>query len=165
MTPSEKKMFFLGAGVAISAVALIGAVLVMRTGHVLASQPGPTGMPMRQPASSIATQESQQGTQPGATVQLTPTEMTAAGVQVADVRTAVLKTSIDAFGRVEQPESQLAAVSAWIGGRVDKLHVQYTGELVRRGQRVAELYSPEVATALEEYRLAQEHRGRLSESD
>ena len=91
--------------------------------------------------------------------------MTAAGVQVADVRTAVLKTSIDAFGRVEQPESQLAAVSAWIGGRVDKLYVQYTGERVRRGQRVADLYSPEVATALEEYRLAQENRSRLGQSD
>jgi Cu(I)/Ag(I) efflux system membrane fusion protein len=91
--------------------------------------------------------------------------MTAAGVQVAEVRTAVLKTNIDAFGRVEQPESQLAAVSAWIGGRVDKLYVQYTGERVRRGQRVAELYSPEVATALEEYRLAQENRSRLGQSD
>ncbi len=91
--------------------------------------------------------------------------MTAAGVQVADVRTAVLKTNIDAFGRIEQPESQLAALSAWIGGRVDKLYVQYTGERVRRGQRVADVYSPEVATALEEYRLAQDNRARLGQSD
>ena len=91
--------------------------------------------------------------------------MTAAGVQVAEVRTAVLKTNIDAFGRVEQPESQLAAVSAWIGGRVDKLYVLYTGEMVRRGQRVADLYSPEVATALEEYRLAQETSRSARQSD
>jgi Cu(I)/Ag(I) efflux system membrane fusion protein len=165
MTSSEKKIFFLGAGAGVAAVGLIGGVLAVRTGHVLASQPGPAGTPMQAPPSQSATQESQQGTQPGATVQLTPAEMTAAGVQVADVGTAVLKTSIDAFGRVEQPESQLAAVSAWIGGRVDKLYVQYTGEPVRRGQLVAELYSPEVATALEEYRLAQEQRSRLTESD
>ena len=76
-----------------------------------------------------------------------------------------LKTDIDSFGRVEQPEAQLAAISARIGGRVDKLYVQYTGERVRRGQPVAELYSPEVATAIEEYRLAVENRSQLAQSD
>ncbi len=168
MTSSEKKVFFLGAGAGVAAVVLAGAVLAVRAGHVFASQPGPASMPVQRHSDRGETdsaQPRQQGTQPGATVQLTPTEITAAGVQVADVRTAVLKTSIDAFGRVEQPESQLAAVSAWIGGRVDKLHVLYTGEQVRRGQPLAELYSPEVATALEEYRLAQEHRNRLAESE
>ena len=66
---------------------------------------------------------------------------------------------------MEQPEAQLAAVSARIGGRVDKLYVQYTGESVRRGQAVADVYSPEVATAIEEYRLAQENRNQLRQSD
>ena len=164
MTSSEKKLFFLGAGAGVAAVALIGGVLAVAQRSCLRVAARDASAPM-QPAARSATQEPQQGTQPGTTVQLTPAEMTAAGVQVGEVRTAVLKTSIDAFGRVEQPESQLAAVSAWIGGRVDKLYVQYTGEPVRRGQRVAELYSPEVATALEEYRLAQEHRGRLAQSD
>jgi RND family efflux transporter MFP subunit len=84
---------------------------------------------------------------------------------VAEVRTAALKTDIDAFGRVEQPEAQLAAVSARISGRVDKLYVQYTGENVRRGQAVADVYSPEVATAVEDYRLAQENRKQLRDSD
>src|SRR5947207_6965110 len=164
MTSCEKKLFFLGAGAGVAAVALVAGVLLVRSGLVFASQPAPASAPM-QPAARTATQETQQGTQPGATLQLTPSEMTAAGVQVADVHTAVLKTSIDALGRVEQPESQLAAVSAWIGGRVDKLYVQYTGERVRRGERVADLYSPVVATALEEYRLAQENRSRLGQSD
>jgi len=98
-------------------------------------------------------------------VELTPAEITAAGVQVAEVRTALLKTDIAAFGRVEQPEAQLAAVSARIGGRVDKLYVQYTGERVRRGQPVADIYSPEVATAIEEYHLAEENRNQLKQSD
>jgi RND family efflux transporter MFP subunit len=48
---------------------------------------------------------------------------------------------------------------------VDKLYVQYTGESVRRGQAVADVYSPEVATAVEDYRLAQENRKQLSQSD
>ena len=69
------------------------------------------------------------GTEPGTTVELSPAEITAAGVQVAEVKTAVLKTDIDAFGRVEQPEAQLAAVSARIGGRVDKLYVNTPGSM------------------------------------
>ena len=164
MTSSEKKFFFVGAGAGLAAVALIAGMLAVRSGSVFASRPPLASAPMP-PAPARTNMEEQQGTRPGTTVQMTPTEMTAAGVQVADVGTAVLQTNIDAFGRVEQPESQLAAVSARIGGRVDKLYVQYTGEHVRRGQRVAELYSPEVATALEEYRLAGEHRDHLSHSD
>jgi membrane fusion protein, copper/silver efflux system len=166
MTSSEKKVFLLGAGAGVVAVLLIGGVVAVRSTHVFASQPADAAAPAEaRTVARVPASEPQQGTQPGATLQLTPSEMTAAGVQVAEVRTAVLKMNIDAFGRVEQPESQLAAVSAWIGGRVDKLYVQYTGERVRRGQRVAEVYSPEVATALEEHRLAQENRGRLGQSD
>ncbi|MGB7986777.1 MAG: efflux RND transporter periplasmic adaptor subunit, partial [Terracidiphilus sp.] len=56
-------------------------------------------------------------------------------------------------------------VSARIGGRVDKLYVQYTGERVRNGQPVADIYSPEVATAIEEYHLAEENRNQLRQSD
>ena len=166
MTSSEKRVFLLGAGAGVAAVLLIGGVVAMRSTHVFASQPADAAAPAEaRSAARVPASEPEQGTQPGTTLQLTPSEITAAGVQVATVRTAVLKTNIDAFGRVEQPESQLAAVSAWIGGRVDKLYVQYTGERVRRGQPVAEVYSPEVATALEEYRLAQENRGRLGQSD
>jgi membrane fusion protein, copper/silver efflux system len=163
MTRHEKKVFALGAGAGILAVAFVAGVLAVRETRPVAAAPV---QPM--PASSARSNGSlvaQQGTEPGTTVELTPAEITAAGVQVAEVRTAQLKTGIDAFGRVEQPESQLAAVSAWIGGRVDKLYVQFTGERVRRGQPVADVYSPEVATAVEEYRLAQENRNQLQQSD
>jgi RND family efflux transporter MFP subunit len=167
MTAREKKVFALGAGLGIVAAVLAAGTWVAQTMHVFASQPttSMTADAGRSARAEASKDTQQQGTQPGATVQLTPDEMVAAGVQIADVRTANLKANIDAFGHVEQPESQLAAVSAWIGGRVDKLYVQYTGERVRRGQPVAELYSPEVATALDEYRLAQENIKQLRQSD
>jgi len=155
MIAREKKLIAIGAGTGILAAALAVGVLALRELPSLAS--GPSIPSSVHPGASQAetAQAVQVGTQPGSTVQLSPSEITAAGVQVADVRTATLKTDIAAFGRVEQPEAQLAALSARIGGRVDKLYVQYTGERVQRGQAVADLYSPEVATALEEYRLAQ----------
>ena len=107
-----------------------------------------------EPAASV-------GTEPGTTVQLDADEISAAGVRLATVANARLKTSVESVGRVEQPEAQLAIVPARVGGRIDKLYVQFTGENVRRGQAVAEIYSPEVVASAEEYRLALQNRDRL----
>jgi len=165
MIAREKKLLAFGAGTGILAAALVVWILAARELPSFAAVQPPLATRASSSASPDTSMASQSGTQPGTTVQLSPTEITAAGVQVADVRTALLKTDIAAFGRVEQPEAQLAAVSARIGGRVDKLYVQYTGERVQRGQAVAELYSPDVATALDEYRLAEENRNQLRQSD
>ena len=98
------------------------------------------------------------------TLQLSPEEVSAAGVQTATVKSMRLKTDVQAFGRVQQPEAQLTAIPSRIAGRIDKLHLQYTGEKVRRGQPIAEIYSPDVATAMDEYRLAVANRERLKNS-
>jgi membrane fusion protein, copper/silver efflux system len=165
MTTREKKLIALGAGTGILAAALVVGILAVRELPSFAAGTANSVTTPSADARADKDQTAQSGTQPGTTVQLSPSEITAAGVQVAEVRTATLKTDIAAFGRVEQPEAQLAAVSARIGGRVDKLYVQYTGERVQRGQAVADLYSPEVATALDEYRLAELNRNQLRQSD
>ena len=161
MTRKEKKLFAFGAGAGVLSAALVVGFLTAREMHPVAAAANATP-PV---AATTRSDGAQQGTEPGTMVELTPAEITAAGVQVAEVRTAALKTDIAAFGRVEEPEAQLAAVSARIGGRVDKLYVQYTGERVRSGQPVADIYSPEVATAIEEYHLAEENRNQLKQSD
>jgi membrane fusion protein, copper/silver efflux system len=163
MTTNEKKLFAFGVGAGVLSAALVVGFLTAREMRPVAAAANSAS-----PAASTRSDNgpaAQQGTEPGTMVELTPAEITAAGVQVAEVRTAALKTDIAAFGRVEQPEAQLAAVSARIGGRVDKLYVQYTGERVRNGQPVADIYSPEVATAIEEYHLAEENRNQLKQSD
>ena len=167
MTARDSKIMAIGAGAGVLAVALIAAVIALRGEHIFAgeSKAAAVANASAEAAPAARTRPVDTGTLPGTTVELSPAEITAAGVQVAEVRTAMLKTDINAFGRVEQPEAQLAAVSARIGGRVDKLYVQYTGEKVKSGQPVAEIYSPEVATAIEEYRLAVENRNGLLHSD
>jgi len=163
MTTKEKKLFAFGVGAGVLSAALVVGFLTARGMH-----PVPAAANTANPSASTRSdsgQAAQQGTEPGTTVELTPAEITAAGVQVAEVSTAALKTDIAAFGRVEQPEAQLAAVSARIGGRVDKLYVQYTGERVRSGQPVADIYSPEVSIAIEEVHLAEENRNQLKQSD
>lgn len=51
------------------------------------------------------------------------------------------------LGRVEPDETLLHVVTAWTGGRIDRLWVRVTGERVRRGQVIATLYSPEIYSA------------------
>ena len=163
MTTRERQLIAVGTGTGVLASALVFGLLThgnIRTYAAEKTHSSTASMP-----AAAAQPESDPGTQPGTTLELTPAEITAAGVQVAEVRSAILETDIDSFGRVEQPEAQLAAVSARIAGRVDKLYVQYTGENVRRGQPVAEVYSPEVATAIEDLKLSEENRNRLGQSD
>lgn len=158
MTNKEKTFLIAGVGIGVLTAALAMGAYALQSGHEHASSaPASTAQPMQEPTYD-------QGTRPGTTVELTPEDIDAAGVQVITVGKARLKTELEAFGRVEQPETQLAVISARVGGRIDKLYVDYTGQSVRLGQRVAEIYSPEVAASIEEYRLALENRQRMRNS-
>ena len=99
--------------------------------------------------------------EPLSTLQLTEDEQRPIGLQTTVVERRRIRRELLAAARVEAPETQLASVSARIGGRIDKLHVDFTGQPVRRGQPIAEIYSPEVLTAAEEYKLALNNRKRL----
>jgi hypothetical protein len=125
MTTKEAKLIAWGAGAGVLAASLIGGIFAVRGAHTFAVEPASAAARSNSGARPEAGAAATSGTQPGTTVELTPAEITAAGVQIAEVRAVSLKTDIAAFGRVAQPEAQLAAVSARIGGRVDKLYVQF----------------------------------------
>ena len=73
---------------------------------------------------------------------------TLAELQTVEVERIVAPSvDIRLLGRVEVDESRARNISAWIGGRVDKLRVRETGVTVKRGQTIANLYSPEVYAA------------------
>jgi RND family efflux transporter MFP subunit len=97
-------------------------------------------------------------------VQLTDEEQRSIGVETAEVKRQTIRREITAPGKIAEPETGIGAISARIGGRIEKLLLNVTGESVARGQAVAVIYSPEVFTAAEEYKLALENRQRLSAS-
>jgi multidrug efflux pump subunit AcrA (membrane-fusion protein) len=117
--------------------------------------------PEQTSTTASSTQIQYGGTEPGSTVQLSNAEQEAAGVQTSEVRRRQLITAVSAFGRVEEPESRLSTISARVGGRLDKLYLQYTGQNVQQGQPIAEIYSPELLSASEEYKLALDSRSQL----
>lgn len=67
-------------------------------------------------------------------------------------------------GMIEPDETRLARVTAYVGGRLDRLHVRYTGASVERGAPLAGLYSPELLTARAELIQAKQSAARLSDS-
>jgi RND family efflux transporter MFP subunit len=94
-------------------------------------------------------------------VQLTEREQQQIGVQTVEVQRRNLRRTLSTVAQVEQPETGLTSVSARVSGRIDKLFVDFTGQPVRRGQEIALLYSPDIFSTAEEYRLALENRKRL----
>jgi membrane fusion protein, copper/silver efflux system len=92
---------------------------------------------------------------------------------LAKVRTTEVRRMSDPsaevrlLGRVEADESSSRAVTAWVAGRIDRLHVNVTGERVRAGQTIATLYSPEVLAAHQDLIAARrqvERMGTASET-
>jgi Cu(I)/Ag(I) efflux system membrane fusion protein len=68
------------------------------------------------------------------------------------------------LGRVDYDERSLRTVTAWIGGRIDRLHVSTTGERVKRGQVIATLYSPEFYAAHQDLIQARQQYERLQDA-
>lgn len=79
-------------------------------------------------------------------------------------RFAAEGSTLRLLGRVDFDETSLESVTTWMAGRIDRLHVQATGQRIRRGQLVATLYSPEVYGAHQDLITARQQLERLAES-
>ena len=80
--------------------------------------------------------------------------MSESAVRLSHVRTSLvervpLERHINVFGRVATTDDGDASITAWTGGRIERLYVETIGETVRRGQRLARVYSPELVVAQE----------------
>jgi Cu(I)/Ag(I) efflux system membrane fusion protein len=77
-------------------------------------------------------------------VQLTPYKVAVAGIETTEIGYQPLTKDISATGFVEFDERKLARIAARPKGksRIDKLDINFTGQMVRKGQLLATLYSP-----------------------
>nr|WP_279355753.1 efflux RND transporter periplasmic adaptor subunit [Fundidesulfovibrio agrisoli] len=81
---------------------------------------------------------------------LTPEQAKLIGVTVTQAAMRPFKTIIRATGRVAPDETRLATVTTKAEGYVERLMVDHTGQMVKKGQPLLAIYSPEVyATQLE----------------
>jgi len=166
MTRHEKKI--LATGLALGLVLAFAAYAAIRLWHPehSAAQSQETPAPKyetapEQTASQHPEHEPAQADASVSSIQLNQKEQTDIGVETVEVRRRNLQRALMAVAKVDEPETQLASISARIGGRIDRLYLDFTGQQVHRGQTIASLYSPEVFSTAEEYRLALENRKRL----
>ena len=74
---------------------------------------------------------------------------------LADVQTSRVSKenpvkTVRLYGKIVPNEQSLQSQTAHVGGRIERLNINFTGETVRAGQTLAVLYSPELFTAQQE---------------
>lgn len=104
------------------------------------------------------------GSAPLGPVTLSPSQQVLANVSTVPAREARLQRAITAVGRVDYAEPSLTHIALRFPGRIEKLHVTFTGQHVSQGSPVADVYSPEAITAQKEYLLALESVERTKDA-
>lgn len=82
-----------------------------------------------------------------ATFVMSENAMKLANVMTMEVGKTEAARTLRLNGKVELNETNTVTQASHIPGRIESLEVNFTGEQVRRGQTLATVYSPELATA------------------
>jgi Cu(I)/Ag(I) efflux system membrane fusion protein len=90
----------------------------------------------------------------GNEVKISTAKVQKLGVRVEAASLRELSRPVRASGRIEVDERRLHTIAPKFEGWVEQLHVNITGEPVRRGQPLFEAYSPELVSAQREYQVA-----------
>lgn len=87
-------------------------------------------------------------------VTITPQIVNNLGVKTTEVVTDYFSQTIDATGMLEYSQDGRMDISPRVSGWVEKLYVAEHGDMIKAGQPLYDIYSPELVNAQEEYVLA-----------
>jgi len=73
-----------------------------------------------------------------------------ANIQISKIVKSNAKKEIRLLGTIKPDERRLFSQVSHIPGRIEKLYINFTGEKVRKGQKIVRLYSPELISAQKE---------------
>jgi Cu(I)/Ag(I) efflux system membrane fusion protein len=96
-------------------------------------------------------------------IQISPEKIQKLGVTTATVAKRALVRSIRALGSIQIDERRVHAVTPKFEGWIQRLHVNATGQAIKRGQPLLEIYSPELVTAQQEYLIARQGQQALQQ--
>ena len=79
---------------------------------------------------------------------LKPTnEFVITSVPITTIQNNAEEISIEAIGNIEKDTREIGSISAIVGGRIEKLYVRYRYQMIHQGEKIMDIYSPEIATA------------------
>jgi len=90
----------------------------------------------------------------GALIKISADKVQKLGVKTEKAALRQLSRSVRAVGRIEPDERRVYTIAPKFEGWVDQLHVNATGDAVKAGQALFEVYSPDLIGAQREYLIA-----------
>jgi membrane fusion protein, copper/silver efflux system len=87
-----------------------------------------------------------------------------AEIETVAVERRFVEARVRMFGRVDFDETRTGSVSSRFPGRLERLFVDYTGAPVAMGDKLYEIYSPELLSAQEEFLVAGKSLKKASSS-
>jgi Cu(I)/Ag(I) efflux system membrane fusion protein len=91
---------------------------------------------------------------PAGTVKIAPEKQQLIGVRTATVERQSLARTVRTTGLLTSDETKLAHIHVKVNGYIDKSYVDFVGQLVKKGQPLFTLYSPDLVATEEEYLIA-----------
>jgi len=98
-------------------------------------------------------------------LKMSPSAVALAEIQTTPARREHVTKTVRMFGKVEFDETRVSNITAWVPGRLDRLFVDFTGVIVRKGDHLVELYSPSLIVAQRELIATWRAQQRLPEKD
>lgn len=95
----------------------------------------------------------------GLSVTIEPAARRLIGIQTAMAEQGPVSQTIRTIGSIAYDESKLATISAYVGGRIEKLYANYVGVPVSKDDDLALIYSPDLYSAQVEYLTAMQGSG------
>lgn len=83
-------------------------------------------------------------------IQISESAMKIAEVQTTLVQRAVPEKEIRLSGKVKADERRISVITSRFHGRIEKLFVNFTGQEVKEGEKLATIYSPDLISAQKE---------------
>ncbi|MBW2707697.1 MAG: efflux RND transporter periplasmic adaptor subunit [Deltaproteobacteria bacterium] len=87
-------------------------------------------------------------------VKIDPVTQQNMGIRLGKVTKGPLIHTFRTYGHITPDETLTAQVNLKTSGWIEKLHVDFTGKYVEKGEPLFDLYSPELVAAQEEYLVA-----------
>ena len=131
----------------------------METAPGTEGKPGHEGGMESNPAASNGT-----GSPTGNSIFISPQRQQLIGVQTVLAKVVPLTKEIRAVGKVAFDETKITHIHTKVTGYIEEVFVDFMGQVVKRGDPLFTIYSPELVSTQEEYLLALRSRNTLKNS-
>jgi membrane fusion protein, copper/silver efflux system len=100
----------------------------------------------------------------GATFTIAPERQQLIGVRLTEVQPQIVERTIRAVGTVAVDETKIVHVQQRFSGWIEQVYANETWQVVKRGQPLFSVYSPELLATQQEYLLARRGMKNMAES-